>query len=477
MGVVFLAHDPQLDREVAIKVIASGTSLDGDPRSRFEREAKALARISHPNVVTVYEFGYDENGCGYLVMERLHGKNLKEYVASRVNDPLDLTEKLRIVLEICNGLTAVHEQQIVHRDLKPTNIFITDKGSVRITDFGIAHIVASQYTKDGQMLGTPEFMSPEQIRGEAVDARSDLFALGTLLYWLVSGRHPFAAPNVVGVLNAITSVAPSRLPGDPALADITERALAKDPSERFASAAELACALGQVTLSSAPESSAAETSRHEATKPSSRSSRRVAVVKYVLRIGSVALPVAVAIVLIANSAFAPDSATTAIETPRPVATAPAAAEVSHGKARAVAQDTDPVSEPITSQHRRSGIYVAVDGESHLRAEALAIMRQTLRDAGVERALNPPAARFASILQLHAGTDEERMYGTVVLRNWARATLRVDHLETNRTFESVSDMTTNTVQDKRIGQAAAVRVAVTQLLSTSREFSDAMVKSK
>jgi serine/threonine-protein kinase len=246
MGEVFHARDPVLSRDVAVKRITAGLDEDEMVRKRFRREAEAAARLMHPNIVTVYELGLD-GGQLFMAMELLDGVDLKHALAAR---PMTLDEKVGVVLQVCDGLAFAHSHDIVHRDLKPANIHVLPGGNVKILDFGLARLSGSEMTSTGMVMGTPHYMSPEQVRGQKADARSDVFALGCLFYELLAGRKPFDAESMHGVLYRILQEDPvpvrEAAPGTPeALARAVEKALAKNPADRFASAGDMLVALRQ----------------------------------------------------------------------------------------------------------------------------------------------------------------------------------------------------------------------------------------
>ncbi|MCP4685151.1 MAG: protein kinase, partial [bacterium] len=205
MGEVYLARDLELDRKVALKFLPLHLCPDEDCRRRFRREAQAAARLSHPNIVHVYEVSEYE-GRPFFAMEHIEGLTLKEYLGQK---KMGLEQILDLVLQICEGLQAAHEAEITHRDIKPTNIIIDSHGRARIVDFGLASVKGTdQLTKTGSTLGTVGYMSPEQVRGDEVDRRSDLFSLGVVLYELVTGHRPFAADSEAATLHAITQSEP-----------------------------------------------------------------------------------------------------------------------------------------------------------------------------------------------------------------------------------------------------------------------------
>jgi tetratricopeptide (TPR) repeat protein len=241
MGEVFKAHDPLLNRYVAIKTISSALGADEEFQRRFRQEAQSAARLNHPNIVTVFDFG-EEQGITYMAMELLEGTDLREAIRRRLL--LTLDDKLAVMEQICDGLGFAHARGIVHRDLKPGNIHIQPSGHVKVLDFGLARLGQSEITRAGTVMGTPHYMSPEQVRGQRVDARSDVFSLGALLYELISNHRPFDADSMHSVLYRILETEPDPIrtwaPDVPArIVSVVECALAKDPDARFAHASEM----------------------------------------------------------------------------------------------------------------------------------------------------------------------------------------------------------------------------------------------
>lgn len=248
MGEVFKALDPGLNRHVAIKTISAALDADDDIRKRFIREAQSAARLNHPNIITVYESG-EEHGKIFMAMELLEGTDLKEMIASRALT--GLSEKLAVIEQLCDGLAFAHAKEIIHRDLKPSNIHVQPDGHVKIMDFGLARIATSEMTRTGTVMGTPNYMSPEQVRGEKATARSDVFSLGVLFYELLSAHKAFDADTMHGVLfQVLDGEAPpisNWVPDLPQIViDVVERAMAKDPAERFADGGEFRAALRAV---------------------------------------------------------------------------------------------------------------------------------------------------------------------------------------------------------------------------------------
>ena len=251
MGVVYLGRDPVIGRLVALKTIRVAAEDDIEQREfneRFLREAQAAGTLSHPNIVTVHDVG-EEDETSFIAMEYVEGKNLKQVI--REKERLSFERIGEIIAEVAGALDYAHRKGIVHRDVKPANIIITPDGTVKITDFGIAKIETSSLTETGQFLGTPNYMSPEQVTGEAVDGRSDLFSLGVVLYELLTRKKPFLGDNVTSISYKIVhedfpslKSADAAIPGE--FGPILAKALAKDPAMRFQRGSDFAQALSEV---------------------------------------------------------------------------------------------------------------------------------------------------------------------------------------------------------------------------------------
>ncbi len=241
MGVVYEAEDARLRRKVAIKLLPPEYSRDRAAKERFLREARAASALDDPNICTVYDIG-ESDGQLYIVMACYEGETLKERLA---RGPLPVAEARQVAIEVARALDRAHEAGIVHRDIKPANVMLTRRGKVKILDFGIAKIAGdTTLTRTGSSPGTPAYMSPEQARGDPVDGRSDLWALGVLLYEMLTGRRPFPGEDERAILSAVQNREPEPLAHhrpevSPELARTVAKALAKDPAQRYTDAAEM----------------------------------------------------------------------------------------------------------------------------------------------------------------------------------------------------------------------------------------------
>ena len=268
MGEVYRAHDTRLHRDVAIKVLPQPFSRDEDRMRRFEHEARAVATLNHPNVLAVYDVGA-QDGVPYLVSELLHGESLRQTLR---HGPLPPRKAVEYARQIAAGLAAAHDKRLIHRDLKPENLFLTASGQVKILDFGLAKVPAvanseaarngstvtlDNDTSPGSVMGTTGYMAPEQVRGEAVDHRADIFSLGATIYEMLTGNRAFQGDTAIETLNATLKHDPPDLEGDntripPALARVVRHCLEKRPADRFQSARDLDFALGSALDVSAP---------------------------------------------------------------------------------------------------------------------------------------------------------------------------------------------------------------------------------
>ena len=239
MGVVYSGRDERNGRPVALKVMMADLEGDAETRERFSREANVAGKMLHRNVINVYEMG-EEDGRLYMVMELLDGETLGDYM-KRVGQ-LPLEHALDLMMQVCEGLAIAHAHAIVHRDIKPGNLFVLRDGGLKILDFGVARLANSSMTASGFIVGTPDFMSPEQARGREIDQRSDVFSAGAVFYYMLSGTKPFTAPDLPAVLHKVNSVDPSPLPADqcpPGLWRILMKALAKQAPARYVDMGQL----------------------------------------------------------------------------------------------------------------------------------------------------------------------------------------------------------------------------------------------
>jgi eukaryotic-like serine/threonine-protein kinase len=239
MGVVYSARDERRGRPVALKVMMADLEGDGETRERFLREANVAGKMVHRNVINVYEMG-EEDGRLYMVMELLEGETLGDYM-KRVGQ-LPLEHALDLMMQVCEGLAIAHAHAIVHRDIKPGNLFVLRDGGLKILDFGVARLANSSMTASGFIVGTPDFMSPEQARGREIDQRSDVFSAGAVFYYMLSGAKPFTAPDLPAVLHKVNSEDPPPLPPEQCpsgLWRILMKALAKQAPARYADMGQL----------------------------------------------------------------------------------------------------------------------------------------------------------------------------------------------------------------------------------------------
>ena len=242
MGVLYHARDTARRREVALKVMSSDIIEDDVARARFQHEARLAARLQHRNIVKVFEFGEDGD-LPFIAMEFLRGRSLSDRMTS--GEPMPLETKLDVVIQVCEGLQCLHQEGIVHRDVKPGNVWLLEDGGVKLLDLGIAKHAGVNLTQYGNVVGSAAYIAPEQLSGQPVDGRADIFSAGVVLYELLSGRKPFQADSITAVMmKVLHEAAPDirrlvpGLSGD--VADAIDVALQKDPARRYSQAAEFA---------------------------------------------------------------------------------------------------------------------------------------------------------------------------------------------------------------------------------------------
>jgi eukaryotic-like serine/threonine-protein kinase len=261
MGVVHRAHDPVIGRDVAVKTMHMSPDGESVSRpdfvSRFQTEARAAGLLTHPNIVVVYDAG-EENGLFYIAMELVEGRSLQSMIDAKQSFPLPRV--LRIMEQACAALDYAHQHNVVHRDIKPANLMLTPDGTLKITDFGTAKILQFNTTQTAHVIGTPSYMSPEQIKGKTVDGRSDIFSLGVILYELVTGEKPFPGQNITTVIYKIVNeepIPPRQLDPSlhPGICAVISRALAKEPTDRYKTCGEMLEALSNYRSAQEPQES------------------------------------------------------------------------------------------------------------------------------------------------------------------------------------------------------------------------------
>jgi eukaryotic-like serine/threonine-protein kinase len=256
MGEVYEAYDPIIDRPVAIKTLRRELVERGDSTGwleRFRHEARAAGRRMHPNIVTILDFG-EQDGTPYLAMEYVDGENVD--AAVKRSGPFDEARAVSVITQVLGALEFAHADGVIHRDIKPSNILLPKSGPIKVADFGIAHLETSDLTIDGDVLGTPSYMAPEQLLGGQIDHRADLYAAGLLFFEMLTGEKAFQNRQIFDLVRTMREREPTDIWAkhpevSPALAAVINRALAFDPADRYATAAEFAAALGAVQVSAA----------------------------------------------------------------------------------------------------------------------------------------------------------------------------------------------------------------------------------
>ncbi len=286
MSVVYEAIDNRIDRRVALKLLLLQAPVGAEAQdarlARFKRESRAIARLSHPNIVTIYDIG-EEDAQHFIVMEYLDGETLRERTQQ---GPIPPSEAAAILRQVASGLDAVHEAGIVHRDIKPSNVMLLPSGLVKLMDFGVARQHEdTMVTQAGAIVGSPVYMSPEQVNGEEHEAASDLWALGVILYEMLAGHAPFGGQTIPNVLYQVAHAAPAPLPdAPPAVQRVLDRALDKNPANRYRSGKEMADAFDAALAPPRPAPAARPTSFAPAPRPpaGSRAGRRIGIAALLL---------------------------------------------------------------------------------------------------------------------------------------------------------------------------------------------------
>lgn len=246
MGVVYKCRDSVLDRYVALKTMNLGLNTNPEVKERFYREGKTLGELTHNNIVSVFELNEFGNTC-FIVMEYLEGQSLDQLISSR--QELATITKLEIIRQICDGVAFAHSGGIIHRDLKPANVLIRDDGVVKILDFGVAKLASSHMTKSGVILGTVSYMAPEQLMGEEIDERADVFSIGAMMYELFAYKKPFDGDTISQVMGQIINTQPGNIHGvDKSINLIISKALQKQRDERFQTVREMISSLEQLLM-------------------------------------------------------------------------------------------------------------------------------------------------------------------------------------------------------------------------------------
>jgi len=361
MGVVFVAQHLTLEREVALKVLARDLARHETLVARFEREARAASKIGHHNIVNVLDFGRTDEGAPFIVMELLAGLDLGRTL--RRDGAFSLARAAHVTRQLCAAMGAAHEKGVVHRDLKPENVFLCDGDVVKVLDFGLARFADAQpLTQAGMVFGTPEYMAPEQARGERADHRADIYAVGCILYEMLTGSVPYvgadAATVLAGHLGEPLEPASRRAPhlGIPrALEGVIECALHKEPAQRFPSMGALAAAIERAARAEASRAAAAPSTREAPIPPVPRSRAGLAILAAVVVAGAAVLAVS----SLSGRAIVPAPApptpapAASVSVPAP-APAPAPAPDEPRQPREVTIDSDPPNADVFRGAERLG---------------------------------------------------------------------------------------------------------------------------
>jgi serine/threonine protein kinase len=482
MGAVFKAHDRVLDEGVALKVLRPELAHSAGMAQRFRSEIKLARRVRHENVCGIHEYGQDGD-LHFIAMELIEGDDLKTILRAR--GMLPPPEAYHLALGIGRGLQAIHLAGIIHRDLKTPNIMVDQRGVVRLMDFGIARSVdpnRAPETSIGSIVGTPEYMSPEQGRGETLDFRSDVYAFGIVLFEMFTGAVPFHGDTpVTTILKHLQEPPPleqnPHLPEE--LVPILRRALGKSRSDRFETVGGMGTALEQARGSSSTvprttltnetavpltyEGETVDTELIAASTRAPRSGQTVAsdtssapvasaMSRRTLAVASLVGATVLAISWLSQPLAAPPPPRSGISL--------AAARVPAEPVPASLASREPISSGSVAPPTLEGVFVGVRGASLGVSEASSLIDARLRALKILRLSTPDHARYELSVVVDSSSRDNQLYGTSVTTNLATATLRgVDRLSGQVLFDYASPTRTNTIQDSSVGRSMAAREAV------------------
>lgn len=470
MGVVYRALDPVLNRPVAVKVMSDALARDSDLRGRFLREAQSAGSLQHPNVVTIYDYG-EVDGHLFIAMELVEGADLDEILKSAA--PLSAAEKVDVLIDVLNGLAYAHKRGIVHRDIKPANVRIDEEGRARIMDFGIAHLSSSNMTRTGMTVGTPAYMSPEQITGGAIAASSDIFAVGAVMYELFTGEQAFGGDTLQSVMYKVVSAPTPEMKLDTgapgvqssavsnALGAIVVRALEKEPADRYESALDMAAALSDVRARMVEGQAATGTTSLRAsvarvmantTESRIRRARRQRTIGVAVSGGAVAI-VAVILATRSSSLSRHKEVAPPPVAPRPTQQAlssqPPAQRLPPAASAPIATPTPTKPSPHASPTQAAAPSSPKSAGAPLTSEELALLRELQTTALDARRRAVDAG--ATAVQLDSGDAHNRIANTLILDG--RISEAGDHLNQATRLWSAAERAARTVDPPKAQVAA------------------------
>jgi tRNA A-37 threonylcarbamoyl transferase component Bud32 len=400
MSSVYRARDTVLGRRVAIKILHEHHSSDDEYVERFRREARAIARLNHPNIVTIIDRGEFE-GRQFIVFEHVPGDNLKDLL--RRQGPLPVADAVAIAHQVARGLAFAHEHGIVHRDVKPQNVILDETGSPKVTDFGIARSLDPKegLTDSGTLLGTSDYMAPEQARGMRVDERSDQYSLGVLLYELLTGEVPYPAETfMAAAMRHVNDPVPSvreRRPDVPLDVDaVVARAMAKDPGERFSSTAAMAAALEAALAGTDGETGVLPVTPSARRRPSRPARRRQALAPFLLGLGVLAAAAIAVFVLVGQSDGDGSGAVGSVRLTALRDFDPEGDDAEHPEDVAFATDGNPATFWTTETYEafsKSGVGIILDAGSRVGLDRIEIVSDEPGFTAEIRAGNNPNGGF------------------------------------------------------------------------------------